>query len=99
VFAELEDCRLAHGIALTLTRGERDTAWLDDLQIELDGDDADHVLPHVKNMIGVLQALYVFADRGVRRTWGGPEVLALPGAVQLKAKVGDVLRSVLPYSG
>jgi hypothetical protein len=50
-------------------------------------------------MIGVLQALYVFADRGVRRTWGDPQVLTLPGAGQLKAKIGDVLGSALPYSG
>jgi hypothetical protein len=39
-----------------------------------------------------------FADRGVRRTWGGAQVLALPGAGQLKARIGDVPRSALPYS-
>jgi hypothetical protein len=97
VFAELEASRLAHGIALTLTRGERDTASLDSLRGEIEEDDAAPVLPHVANMIGVLQALSVFADRGVRRTWGG-QVLALPGAGQLKARIGDALRSALPYS-
>jgi hypothetical protein len=81
-----------------LTRGEQDTAWLDSLRAEVDEDDAAHVLPHVANMIGVPQALYVFADRGVRRTWGGAQVLALPDAGQLKARIGDVLRSALPYS-
>lgn len=54
VFAELEASRLAHGIALTLTRGEQDTACLDSLRAEIDEDDAAHVLPQVVNMIGVL---------------------------------------------
>lgn len=99
VFAELEGCRLAHGIALTLTRGEQDTVWLDSLSAVLDEDDAAHVLPYVTNIIGVLQALYIFADRGVRRTWSDTQVMTLPGARQLKARIGDALRLVLPYSG
>jgi hypothetical protein len=71
---------------------------MDSLRAEIDADDAAHVLPRVANMIGVLQALYVFADRGARRPWDGTQVLALPGAGQLKDRIGDVLRSALPCS-
>jgi hypothetical protein len=99
VFAEMEDCRLAHAIALTLTRARQEPDWLDPLQADLSADTAAHVLPHFANMIRVLQALYVFADRGVRRSWEGGEVLELPGAEALQAKIGEILRSVMPYAG
>lgn len=98
VFAELEGSRLAHGIALILTRGEQDSAWLDSLSAELEND-AAHVLPHVANLIGVLQPLCLFADRGVRRGWDDAQVLTLPGARQLKERIGDVLRLAIPYLG
>jgi len=56
------------------------------------------VLPRVANLVRVLQALYVFADRGVHRSWDGGAVLAMPHKDAVKARIGDVLRSVMPYA-
>lgn len=102
VFAEMEDARLAHGIALTLTRPElsrsESAGWLDQLQADLDADDAVHVLPRFANMIRVFQALYIFADRGVHRSWDGGAVLNLPHKDAVKAKIGDILHSAMPYA-
>lgn len=102
VFAEMEDSRLAHGIALTLTRPELSSAesvgWLDPIEADLGADDAEHVLPRFANMIRVLQALYVFADRGVHRAWDGGAVLSLPHKDAVKARTGQVLRLAMPYA-
>lgn len=102
VFAEMEDSRLAHGIALTLTRPELSPAesvgWLDQIEADLNADEAEHVLPRFANMIRVLQALYVFADRGVHRSWDGGAVLTVPHKDAVKARVGEVLRSMMPYA-
>lgn len=56
------------------------------------------MLPRVANLVRVLQALYVFADRGVHRSWDGGAVLAMPHKDAVKARIGDVLRSVMPYA-
>jgi hypothetical protein len=104
VFAEMEDARLAHGIALTLTRAELKeddaVAWLDVIEDELGADEAEHVLPQFANTIRSLQALYVFADRGVRRTWDREEaIVPLTNGEAVKARIGEVLRLVMPYAG
>jgi hypothetical protein len=102
VFAEMEDARLAHGIALTLTRPELPAAgsagWLDDIEAYLSADQAEHVLPAFANMVRVLQALYVFADRGVHRSWDGGAVLTIAHKDTVKARIGEVLRSAMPYA-
>lgn len=102
VFAEMEDSRLAHGIALTLTRPELSPAesvgWLDPVEADLNADEAEHVLPRFANLIRVLQALYVFADRGVHRSWDGGAVLNLPHKNAVKERIGEVLRSTMPYA-
>jgi Protein of unknown function (DUF2785) len=104
VFAEMEDARLAHGVALTLTRAELteddSTAWLNVLAAELGADETEHVLPQFANMIRVLQALYVFADRGVRQSWDrDAAVLALTSPDAVKARIGEVLQLAMPYAG
>jgi Protein of unknown function (DUF2785) len=102
VFAEMEDSRLAHGIALTLTRPELSSAesvgWLDQIEADINADDAEHVLPRFANMIRVLQGLYVFADRGVHRSWDGGAVPSLPHKDAVKARIGQILRLVMPYA-
>jgi Protein of unknown function (DUF2785) len=102
VFAEMEDARLAHGIALTLTRPELSPAesigWLDQIEADLGADEAEHVLPRIANMIRVLQALYMLADRGVHRSWEDGAVLALPHKEAVKARIGEVLRPMMPYA-
>ena len=102
VFAEMEDARLAHGIALTLTRPELSAAgsagWLDQIAAYVSADEAEHVLPTFANMIRVLQALYVFTDRGVHRSWDGGAVLTIANQDALKARIGEVLRSAMPYA-
>jgi hypothetical protein len=104
VFAEMEDARLAHGIALTLTRAELKeddaVAWLDVIEDYLGEDEDDHVLPPSANTIRVLQALYMFADRGVRRSWGREEkILLLTYSEPVKARVAEVLQLAMPYAG
>jgi hypothetical protein len=101
LFAEMEDARLAHGIALTLTRPELSSAavgWLDPIEVDLNEDEAEHVLPRLANMIRVLQALYMLADRGVHRSWDGGAVLALPHKDVLKARIAEVLHPMMPYA-
>jgi hypothetical protein len=102
LFAEMEDTRLAHGIALTLTRPELSPAesvgWLDPIEAGLNEDEAEHVLPRLANMIRVLQALYMLADRGVHRSWDGGAVLALPHKDAVKARIGEVLHPMMPYA-
>jgi hypothetical protein len=102
LFAEMEDARLAHGIALTLSRPELSAAeavgWLDPIEVDLNEDEAEHVLPRLANMIRVLQALYMLADRGVHRSWDGGAVLALPHKDGLKARIADVLHPMMPYA-
>jgi hypothetical protein len=100
----MEDARLAHGIALTLTRSqlfaEDAVGWLDVLDSLLGAAEDDaHVLPQVGNMIRVLQALYMFADRGVRPTWDrdGP-VLTLGHRAAVKARIAEVLQLAMPYA-
>jgi hypothetical protein len=102
VFAEMEDSRLAHGIALTLTRPELSSAesvgWLDAIENDFNEDEAEHVLPWSANTIRVLQALYVFADRGVHRSWDGGAVLAVSHKDAVKGRIGEVLCAVMPYA-
>lgn len=104
VFAEMEDARLAHGIALTLTRAELNEhdsiAWLDVIQDKLSADEAEHVLPEFANTIRALQALYMFTDRGVRRSWDpeGP-ILRLTDTEAIKARIGEILQLAMPYAG
>jgi Protein of unknown function (DUF2785) len=102
LFAEMEDSRLAHGIALTLTRPELSPAesvgWLDPIEADLNEDEAEHVLPRLANMIRVLQVLYMLADRGVHRSWDGGAVLALPHKDAVKARIGEVLHAMMPYA-
>jgi Protein of unknown function (DUF2785) len=102
VFAEMEDSRLAHGIALTLTRPELSPAesigWLDQIEADLNADEAEHVLPRFANMIRVLQALYMLADRGVHRSWEGGAVLTVPHKDAVKARISEVVRSMMPYA-
>jgi hypothetical protein len=102
VFAEMEDSRLAHGIALTLTRPELSPAesigWLDRVEADLNANEAEHVLPRFANMIRVLQALYMLADRGVHRSWDDGAVLALPHKDAVKARIAEVLRPMMPYA-
>ena len=102
VFAEMEDSRLAHGIALTLTRPELSPAesigWLDQVEADLNANEAEHVLPRFANMIRVLQALYMLADRGVDRSSDGGAVLALPHKDAVKARIVEVLRPMMPYA-
>jgi hypothetical protein len=104
VFAEMEDARLAHGIALTVTRAElrKDdaVAWLDVIQDKLGADEAEHVLPQFANTIRVLQALYVFADRGVRRSWDPEEtILPLTNKDAVQARIAEILQLAMPYAG
>ena len=102
VFAEMEDSRLAHGIALTLTRPELSSAesvgWLDAIETDFNEDEAQHVLPQFANTIRVLQALYMFADRGVHRSWDGGAVLSVSHKDAVKARIGEVLHAVMPYA-
>jgi hypothetical protein len=102
LFAEMEDARLAHGIALTLTRPELSptaaVGWLDPIEADLNEDEAEHVLPRLANMIRVLQALYMLADRGVHRSWDGGAVLALPHKDAVKARIAEVLHPMMPYA-
>jgi hypothetical protein len=102
VFAEMEDARVAHAIALTLNRRDLPSAewaaWLETIRTDLVADESVHVLPHVGNTTRVLQALYMFADRGVRRDWDSTEVLSVRDSGPLKAKIAEVLQSVIPYA-
>jgi hypothetical protein len=73
-------------------------SWLDPIAADLGADEAEHVLPRFANMIRVLQALYVFADRGVHRSWDGGAVLSLPHKDTVKARIGEILQVAMPYA-
>ena len=101
LFAEMEDARLAAALALTLSREElseeQSAAWLAPIVESFENGEPGHVPTQISNTVRVLQALYVYADRGVRSAWDGGETLRPRHPDVVKQHVGDALALAAPY--
>ena len=100
VFRDLEDDRLGHALAVTLTRPDLTdsdaTDWLDPAVRAFATPPAEGIAPEVTNTIRTLRALYVFADHGVR-AGTGKTLTELPHREHIMTKITDVIRMVTPY--
>lgn len=98
VLRDLEDDRLGHALAVTLTRAdllETDaTVWLDPAGRALGSPPPDGVRPEVTNTMRTLRAAYVLVDQGVRI---GDAVHQVPHRDLVRAKLAEVLRMATPY--
>jgi hypothetical protein len=98
VLRDLEDDRLGHALASTLTRAdlvETDaTTWLDPAARALGNPPPDGVRPEVTNTMRTLRAVYVLVDQGVRI---GDTVRQVPHRDKVRAKLAEVLRTATPY--
>lgn len=99
-----EDDRLAHALALTLTRDElteqTSTAWLEPIAADFAKlDPAQPVPAHASNTMRTLRVLYIFADRGVRPTTEGAAPIQVRHREFVKQRLAEVLATVTAFSG
>ncbi|GIG69478.1 DUF2785 domain-containing protein [Phytomonospora endophytica] len=103
VWDAMEDDRLAHAVALTLTRaelGEEDaTGWLSTVAAAFEGRDRSRIEPLVANALRTLRVLYLLADRGVRPHWRADPVLALVHRDVLRERIAATTAVVAPIAG
>lgn len=101
LFAQMEDVRLAAALALILSREElseaQSTDWLAPIVENFENGEPGSVPTQISNTVRVLQALYVYADRGVRTAWDGGETLHPRHPAAIKQHVGAALALALPY--
>ncbi|MEV0644862.1 DUF2785 domain-containing protein [Phytomonospora sp. NPDC050363] len=100
---DMEDDRLAHAVALTLTRPELDeeaaTGWLATVGETFETRDRALIAPNVTNSLRTLRVLYLLADRGVRPNWRREPVLALPHRDVLRERVAETASVIAPIAG
>jgi len=100
LFADMEDARLAAALALTLSREElseqQSAAWLAPVVEIFKNGEPGHVPTQISNTVRVLQALYVYADRGVRTAWDSDETLHPRHTEVVKRHVGATLALAAP---
>jgi hypothetical protein len=101
LFAEMEDARLAAALARTLSREElseeQSAAWLAPIVETFENGEPGHVPTQISNTVRVLQALYVYADRGVRTGWEGGDTHRPCHPDTVKLHVGNALALAAPY--
>jgi Protein of unknown function (DUF2785) len=103
LFAAQEDDRLAHAVALTLTRPELSQAlsvgWLDAVRASFEAGEPGPVPTYASNTMRTLRALYILADRGVRPRWNEGEPMPLTCRDAVIQRLADVLALVSPMAG
>jgi Protein of unknown function (DUF2785) len=104
VFADQEDDRVAHAVALTLTRAEltrgEAVGWLTAIAGSLGAGQPGPVPAPASNTMRTLRVLYLLADRGVRLDWSAQaEPVALPHREAVKERLAEVLALAAPYAG
>ena len=103
LFANQEEFRLAHGLALVLTRPEVDvvqsTGWLLEIGARLREGGPGPIPSWASNTLRTLSLIYVMADRGVRLPDGdpGPPVTVMTEGPAVKEAVADALSQAWPY--
>jgi len=100
VWDAMEDDRLAHAMALTLTRTDvaDATGWLPEVAALFRDRDRARIAPNVTNTLRTLRVLYLFADRGVRP--GSREsAVALPHRDALREAIAETAALVAPFAG
>lgn len=102
LLADQEDDRLAHAIALTLTREEltaqESVAWLAPIAADFTNGKGRPAPAYASNTMRTLRALYVLVDRGVRLV-EGDEPVAVNHRDAVKQRLADVLAIVAPFAG
>jgi hypothetical protein len=105
VLAYAEDDRLAAALATVLLRPELSeaeaTGWLEPIADALRSYERITIPPWVSNTVRTLRALYVLADRGVRRHdgEGWTEASPLPHATAVKGQLAHTLAVFEPHTG
>ncbi|MFF4345336.1 DUF2785 domain-containing protein [Kitasatospora sp. NPDC001540] len=103
VFDAMEDDRLGHALALTLTRPElterQAVGWLDAVEEAFAAGEPGPVPAEVSNTLRTLRVVHLLALRGVRSRWGAPEVRALPYGAAVAGRIAAVLAVAAPYAG
>ncbi|MFB0631731.1 DUF2785 domain-containing protein [Streptomyces sp. AB3(2024)] len=99
VYDQLEDDRLARGVARVLTRpdlSEDDaTAWLDPIAAAFGADSISTPVPaHISNCLRTLRLLYVLADRGARPDQTSP-LTPLRHREAVKSRLADTLDRIV----
>lgn len=98
VWDAMEDDRLAHAMALTLTRPGGGVDWLSGVAALFRDRDRSRIAPNVANSLRTLRVLYLFADRGVR-TGSRDTPVALPDRDALREAIAETASSVAPLAG
>jgi len=103
VLRDQEDDRLAHALALTLSRAEltaeESVAWLDAIEADFSAGEPGPVPAHATNTMRTLRPLYLLADRGVRTGWNQEPALQLRHRDSVKERLAAVLGLVAPFAG
>jgi hypothetical protein len=107
VFADSEDDRLGHAIALTLTRAEltepQSIGWLDPVASAFataqQGPGPGPAPAEISNTTRTLRVLYLLADRGVRPDWADGDPVALAHRLAVRERLAGVLALVAPFTG
>lgn len=103
VWRDMEDDRLGHAIAMTLTRPELDagqaTAWLAPVREALEARDRSGIEPYVSNALRTLRVVHLLADRGVRLDWRAEEAVRIPHAEAVREGVAATLATTARYAG
>ena len=103
VLRDQEEDRLAHAMALTLTRPELsvDSAvgWLSPIKDDFAAGVPGPIPPYASNTMRTLRVLYVLADRGVRPGWRSGSPTAIPNRTIIKDQLAAVLALIAPITG
>ncbi|MFC8716070.1 DUF2785 domain-containing protein [Kitasatospora sp. NPDC057198] len=103
VFDAMEDDRLGHALALTLTRPElterQAVGWLDAVAEVFATGEPGPVPAEVSNTLRTLRVVHLLAVRGVRPAWRSPQVRALPHGAAVAERIAGVLAVAAPYAG
>ncbi|MFF2818710.1 DUF2785 domain-containing protein [Kitasatospora cineracea] len=103
VFDAMEDDRLGHALALTLSRPElterQAVGWLDAVAEVFATGEPGPVPAEVSNTLRTLRVVHLLAVRGVRPRWGAPQVRALPHGAAVGERIAEVLAVAAPYAG
>lgn len=98
VWDAMEDDRLAHAMALTLTRPDVGVDWLSGVAALFRDRDRSWIEPNVANSLRTLRVLYLFADRGVR-PGSRNDALPLPEREALREAIAETAALIAPFAG
>lgn len=103
ILRDQEDDRLAHAIAMTLTRedlAEADAVgWLDAIEADFKAGSPGPVPAHASNTMRTLRMLYLLVVRGVRPDWSGSAALEVRHRDAVERRLAEVLALVAPFAG